>query len=99
MANWTITASQPCKPYIFFTGNCQLGKTYQEDYSDASSQEEGEKELIFCGGVYFPDECFHLEHSISRERAEEMTKEMHKSMYNQWIRPDCEHTQNMAAAT
>lgn len=28
---------------FFFVGNCQLGKAYQGDCSDASSQEEGEK--------------------------------------------------------
>ena len=68
---------------FFFVGNCQLGKAYQGDCSDASSQEEGEKKCIYLV-MFFSDKCNPLWRvEVSGREQQRGAQKKHKSMSNE----------------
>ena len=59
---------------FFFTGNSQLGKAYQGDCSDASSQEDGERRgriLLISHGHVFGAPLTAEKHSCGSEAVED----------------------------
>lgn len=81
-------ALPPNSLIFFFTGNCQLGKAYQGDCSDASSQEEGERN--WNDSVHFPQlwVFFFFRISLRGEWSRQReTVDVHKRTYIRRTRP------------